>query len=173
MLPAIEVKNPNTNAHARIRLYVEDGAIDPDALGTFMRVASSAGAVDERLEPRLVQLAFRASYHFNGAPMVLVSATRPGAQGKHGSGSALDFKLDGVSAAALAAYARTFPRAGVGIYTHPKTQYVHLDVRDRSYHWLDGSPPGATWREALLKDPTQPARDASYVVAMDRPETAR
>jgi uncharacterized protein YcbK (DUF882 family) len=179
-LPAIDVKNRNTNARAQLRLYANDGELDSVSLHRFMRIAASVadlqdrsdGAPAEPLDPRLVQLVVRASYHFGNAPITIVSATRKGAHGKHGSGDALDFQLEGVRASTLAAYVRTYPRAGVGIYTHPKTQYVHVDVRDRSYHWLDGSPPGVTWRERLLPDRTQAKRDDSYVAAMDLPEAA-
>jgi uncharacterized protein YcbK (DUF882 family) len=180
-LPAIDVRNRNTNARATIRLYTEDGRLDRAALRTFMRVACSEadspdrpdGEVAEPLEPRVIQLAIRAAHHFGNKPIVIVSATRKGAHGKHGTGDALDFQLDGIRAASLAAFARTYPRAGVGIYSHPKTQYVHLDVRERSYHWLDGSPPGVTWRERLLSDPTQAKRDASWTSVTDLPETAK
>jgi len=179
-LPAIEVKNRNTNTKATIRLYAADGGIDRRELRSFMRVACSTadmpdkanGEVAEPLDPRAIQLVFRAAYHFGATSMVLVSATRKGAHGKHGTGDAIDFQLEGVSAGALAAYVRTYPRAGVGIYTHPKTQYVHVDVREHSYHWLDGSPPGVSWREKLLGDPTQQQRDASYVSGNDLPEAA-
>lgn len=179
-LRAVEVRNRNTNARARVRLYGDDGEIDRAALRSFMRVAASAadlpdapdGDVAEPLDARLVQLAFRAAYHFGGAPIVIVSATRKGSPGKHGSGDALDFQLDGVKAPALAAYTRTYPRAGVGIYTHPKTQYIHLDVREQSYHWIDASPPGVTWREGLLRDASRDKRDAAYVATSDLPEVA-
>lgn len=173
-LAPVSVTNRNTGTQANVRLYSEHGSLELPALKEFMRVASSAPDAEEPepLDARLVQLAVRASYHFAAAPIVIVSATRKGAHGKHGSGEALDFKLDGVSASELATYVRTFPRAGIGIYTHPKTQYVHVDVRAHSYHWVDGSPPGVTWREQLLQDPTQEARDASYVGAMDLPEVA-
>lgn len=182
-LPTIDVKNRNTNAKGKIRLYADDGGIDRQALRSFMRIACStadasdsatkeSGEVAEPLDPRVVQLAFRAAYHFNATSMILVSATRKGAHGKHGSGDAIDFQLEGVTASALAAYVRSYPRAGVGIYTHPKTQYVHVDVRMHSYHWLDGSPPGVTWREKLLPDPNQQDRDSSYVPSRDLPETA-
>ncbi|MBX3223743.1 MAG: DUF882 domain-containing protein [Labilithrix sp.] len=179
-LPAIDVKNRNTNARAKIRLYADDGTLDRDALRDFMRVAASAadladgpsGEVAEPLDTRLVQLAFRAAYHFKNAPIVLVSATRKGAHGKHGTGDALDFQLVGVRAATLAAHARSYPRVGVGIYTHPKTQYIHLDVREQSFHWLDGSPPGVTWRERRLADRSQQRRDAAYARALDLPEAA-
>ncbi|HVJ91108.1 MAG TPA: DUF882 domain-containing protein [Labilithrix sp.] len=179
-LSAVEVKNQNTSARAKIRLYAEDGTVDRSALREFMRVAASTveppdAPADEPTEPldsRLVQLAFRAAYHFRGAPIVVLSATRRGSHGKHGTGQALDFRLQGVRAKTLAAYARTYPRAGVGIYTHPKTQFVHLDVRDTSCHWLDGSPPGVTWREKLLADRTRHKRDRAYVDRMDLPEVA-
>jgi uncharacterized protein YcbK (DUF882 family) len=179
-LPAIEVKNRNTSAKAKIRLYADNGELDPSALRVFMGVAASAaglpdgssGELAEPLDPRLVQLMFRAAYHFHGAPITVLSATRKGDAGKHGTGEALDYQLEGVRAATLAAYARTYPLAGVVIYTHPKTQYVHVDVRDRSYHWIDSSPPRVTWRERLIRDPTQKKRDASYDPALDLPEEA-
>jgi uncharacterized protein YcbK (DUF882 family) len=179
-LRAVDVRNRNTNARAKVRLYGDDGEIDREALRTFMRVAATLpdlpdgpdGEVAEPLDPRLVQLVFRAAYHFGGAPIVIVSATRKGSTGKHGNGDALDFQLDGVKAPMLAAYTRAYPRAGVGIYTHPKTQFVHVDVRDQSYHWIDASPPGVTWREAVLRDPTRDRRDAAYVTASDLPEGA-
>ncbi|MGD0527374.1 MAG: hypothetical protein ABSE49_19690, partial [Polyangiaceae bacterium] len=57
----------------------------------------------------------------------------------------------------------------LGIYTHPKTQYVHLDVREPSFHWLDGSPPGVTWKERPLRDPGQAQRDASWTADGDLP----
>ncbi|MDB4946533.1 MAG: hypothetical protein JWP97_6067 [Labilithrix sp.] len=176
-LAPITVENRNTNARAAIRLYDARGALDREQARAFMRVAGRAADApedasddDERLDLRLVQLAVRAAYHFGGARISIVSATRPGAHGKHGSGEALDFALTSVAAPALAAYLRGTPRAGVGIYTHPKTQYVHLDVRDESYHWLDGSPPGVSWRERLVPDPKRAERDAAYDVTLDLPE---
>lgn len=172
-LAPVRVKMRNTGATASVRLYRDDGTLDPDALGAFASVAASSKGADEPLPARLVQLVVRASYHFGGKPVVIISATRKGAHGKHGVGEAIDFKIDGVRAATLASYLRGQPRAGVGIYTHPKTQYVHLDVRDRSFHWIDGSPPGVTWREKRLRDPKQEKRDAAYSASMDLPESAQ
>lgn len=179
-LGPIDVLNRNTNAHGAIRLYDEHGVVDRGEARAFMRIAGStrvepddASEDDERLDLRVVQLAIRAAHHFDGASISIVSATRVGARGKHGTGEALDFALQGVKASVLAAYLRGTPRAGVGIYTHPRTQYVHLDVREHSYHWIDGSPPGVTWREQLLPDPMQAVRDASWTSSMDLPEAPR
>lgn len=110
----------------------------------------------------------KAALHYHGARVVAVSGWREHA-GRHTAGEALDFKLQGVTAAALAAYLRSLPRVGVGIYTHPRTQYVHLDVREPSYHWLDGSPPGVTWKERQLRDPGQAKRDAAWTPEGDLP----
>ena len=179
-LGAIAVLNRNTNARGVIRLYDDRGQLDREQARAFMRLAGSGSAApadasedDERLDVRVVQLALRAAYHFKASSLAIVSATRPGAKGKHGTGEALDFALEGVKAPLLAAYLRGLPRAGVGIYTHPRTQYVHLDVREHSYHWIDGSPPGVTWREQLLADPKQEVRDASWSASMDLPEPAK
>ena len=169
-LPVVTVRNNNTGTEEDIRLYSAHGSLDLDAMKSFMSVVNGEG---EPLDARLVQLVFRAAYHFDGAKVTVVSGTRKGTHGKHGTGEALDFKLEGVSASDLAKYVRTYPRAGVGIYTHPQTQYVHVDVRERSYHWIDASPPGVTWRETLLADPQQEERDGSYTSALDLPEAAR
>ena len=128
-LATVAVKNGNTGAHADLRLYSDHGSLELDAMKEFMRVGATTLGADEPLDARLIQLTFRAAYHFGGAPITIISATRKGAHGKHSNGSALDFSLEGVSAKDLAKYIRQYPRAGVGIYTHPKTQYVHLDVR--------------------------------------------
>ena len=88
---------------------------------------------------------------------------------RHGTGEAIDFKLDGVRSSELAAYLRMMPRVGVGVYTHPRTQFVHLDVREPSYHWIDASPPGVRWREAMLRDPRASNLDASWTPQMDSP----
>jgi uncharacterized protein YcbK (DUF882 family) len=175
-LPSVSVTNNNTGAKGTFRIYSDHGSLDLEQMKQFMTVVNSGEGMSEKdtkLDTRLVQLAFRAAFHFNGAAMTIVSGTRKGAEGKHGHGEALDFKLEGVAAADLARFVRTYPRAGVGFYTHPKTQYVHVDVREHSYHWLDGSPPGVTWREQLLADPKQQDRDASYLASNDLPESAR
>ncbi len=166
-LPPVDVSSALTGTHASLRLYAPDGAIDPQARSSFERIATGDGDAHE-LSPRLEQLVFKAAYHFGGAPVVIVSGWRDHA-GRHTAGDALDFKLLHVRAATLAAWLRGLPRAGVGIYTHPKTQYVHLDVRDVSYHWIDGSPPGVTWKERPLRDPTQVKRDASWTPDADLP----
>ena len=70
----------------------------------------------------------------------------------------------------LASYLRELPRTGVGVYTHPKTQYVHLDSREHSFHWLDASPPRRRWRENSIGARDLVVRDGAYTPALDLPE---
>ena len=128
------------------------------------------------IQVRAIQLAFKVAYHFQAKEMVVISAYRPSRRGArkgpHAQGAAIDFQLPGVSARTVATYARTLARAGVGIYTHPKTQFVHVDARDESYHWVDSSPPGRTYREQRVMDPKGPDRDAAWSADADLPEGA-
>lgn len=177
-LPSLRFSNQSTRESALVRLYDDQGHVDEaeasrlDALLADTRDPKNCATIV--LDRRTLQLAVRAALHFHVTEVQVVSAYRkPGRrrEGPHASGKALDFKLPGVPARALAAYLRTLPRVGVGVYTHPKTLFVHLDDRERSFHWLDASPPGRSWRElslgggsGLLK------RDAAYARRDDWPE---
>lgn len=166
-LPALEIVSQASGQHATVRLYAEDGSVDAEACERFEAVV--AGTHDPHpLARRLEQLVFKAAYHFGARRVVVVSGWREHA-GRHTSGEALDFKLDEVQAGALAAWLRKLARVGVGIYTHPRTRYVHLDVREQSYHWLDASPPGITWKERGLWDPKLVERDAAWTPEADLP----
>jgi uncharacterized protein DUF882 len=166
-LEPIEVASASTGAIARIRLYDRTGEIDENARTVFERVASREPE-PHRLAPRVEQLVFKAAYHFGAERVQVVSGWRERA-GKHTTGEAVDFRLQGVHPSNVAAYLRGLPRAGVGVYTHPGTQFVHVDVRDPSYHWIDASPPGAKWRERSIGDRRVGEHDAAYVPEMDLP----
>lgn len=168
VLRPVDVKNETTRVSGAVRLYAPDGAVDDSERKAFERIASGTGATPRPLSLRLEQLVMKAAYRFDGARILIVSGWRLRA-GRHGTGDALDFKLEGVRVARLAAYLRTLPRVGVGIYTHPRTQYVHLDVRDVSYHWIDASPPGIHWHESQLRDNSATKADASWTADMDLP----
>jgi uncharacterized protein YcbK (DUF882 family) len=177
-LPALRFSNENDDQSLSVRLYDDSGHIDEleatrlDVLLCDTRDPKAPAAL--ALDRRTLQLAVRAALHFRALEVRVVSAYRkPGRrrEGLHATGKAIDFRLPGVSARVLAAYLRTLPRVGVGIYTHPKTSYVHLDDREHSFHWLDASPPGRTWREISLGGGTSLIkRDEAYARADDWPE---
>lgn len=160
-----------------VELYDEQGRVDEAAARRLDAVLVGDRAAEQpsgmSIDRRTLQLLFRAAYHFKAEQIEIISAYRkPGRrrEGPHASGRAIDFKLPHVPAPTLAAYLRTLPRVGVGVYTHPKTQYVHLDVREHSFHWIDASPPGRSWRERSLGSKQLAARDAAYSPSSDWPE---
>ncbi|MBN1606190.1 MAG: DUF882 domain-containing protein [Polyangiaceae bacterium] len=177
-LPALHVVNLNTHLSLDTRLYDGAGNVDEqagarlDILLGDMRDPKHPRS--RRLERRTLQLVYRAAYHFDARTVEVVSAYRaartPVGKGPHASGRAIDFRLSGVSAATLAAYLRQTPRAGVGVYTHRRTQYVHLDTRETSHHWLDASPPGSRWRELSIGPRSMAEHDVRYRREEDWPE---
>jgi uncharacterized protein YcbK (DUF882 family) len=180
-LPPVRVVNINGGEQLDVRLYEADGSLGPEALANLDRLLCDWGKPDDvrcaQVDRRTIQLMFRAAYHFGRGEIVIISgyrAPRKRSEGPHASGRAIDFKLTGVSLPALAAYVRTFPRAGIGVYTHPRTQYVHVDSRMQSYHWGDASGPGSPGGEWSLGGLEHLLRqDQSYLAASDWPEGTR
>lgn len=176
-LPLLTIRNINSREVLRTRLYTSEGQVDEvvvKQLDTLLCDARDPENILSRtMDRRLLQLVFRAAYHFSSDHVDVVSAYRKPVsthEGVHAQGRAIDFRLQGVKPLELAAYLRTLPRVGVGIYTHPKTQFVHLDVREQSFHWLDGSPPGRHWREKNITVKGLNVLDAKYTRKDDWPE---
>jgi uncharacterized protein YcbK (DUF882 family) len=177
-LSPLGVMNVNTRERAELRLYDATGALDEAALSRLDELLADARDPENvehaPIDRRALKLLFKAAYHFEAREIEIISGYRkPGRrrEGLHGQGRAIDFKLPGVKAAELASYLRRLPRAGVGIYTHPRTQYVHVDVRELSYHWIDASPPRRHWRERSLGR-IAPSHDR-YDPEMDLPDSVR
>lgn len=168
----------NTQKATQIRLYDGAGKVDKAAATQLDEllcdVRDPSHPRTTTLDRRTLQLLFRAAYHFRAREIEVVSGYRkPGRrpEGRHGEGRAIDFRLPKVRAAALAAYLRTLPKVGVGLYTHRATQFVHLDSRERSYHWLDPSPPGESLpMRPLAAGGETVKRDADYSPNDDLPE---
>jgi len=160
-----------------VRLYADTGELDPEALVAVDRVAAAASGdpLPPPMNRRLLQLVVKAAAHFDAHEVSIVSTYRDGARpgSRHRMGEAMDFSFAGVSAMKLAQHLRTYARVGVGVYTNRRTQFVHLDVRDASYHWADASPPGRVWRESRMTDRGARDRDAAYQPEQDLPDVAR
>ena len=81
---------------------------------------------------------------------------------RHGAANACDFYVDGVGVRSLA---RTiegmFANVGVGYY--PRSGFVHLDSRRRTYYWIDNSGPGqrSRTRTRSIEVAANPADDVT------------
>jgi len=176
-LPALSVENQTSRETQQLKLYDVSGRVDEAAATRLDALLCDARDPKHhqtgRIDRRTLQLIYKAAYHFGSYEVEVVSAYRkPGRhrEGPHGTGAAVDFRLRNVTAALLASFLRDQPRTGVGVYTHPKTQYVHLDVREHSFHWLDASPPRRRWREKSIGARDLVVRDGSFTPALDLPE---
>lgn len=99
---------------------------------------------------RLIWYLYIVGYHYD-RPVTLISGFRSKARrtSRHYQGRAADIRVDGVDARALWQYSKRFKKMGLGLY--PTSKFVHIDVRDRSYFWIDDAGPGeeAQYREEV------------------------
>jgi uncharacterized protein YcbK (DUF882 family) len=141
----------NTNDRATLRATSDGGgfaASDLDGAAAALREPSSGNQYP--IEPRLLDLVYRIQTHFQAQEIRVISAYRTPRQARgrgsnHGRGRAMDVIVPGASDADVASFARELGFVGVGIY--PQSGFVHVDVRERSYFWVDQSGPGKRNRE--------------------------
>lgn len=124
---------------------VEQAALAQQALGPDQD--NPAPAVDSRL----LWIVYQAVRHFKAPYVHVVSGYRGSAAegSRHRYGEAIDMVLPGVTDRRLAAFLRRQSGVGVGLY--PVSGFVHLDVREASYFWVDASAPGQRSRPRTLK----------------------
>jgi len=120
-------------------------ASDLDRAARLLREPSSGN--EHPIEPRLLDVVYRIQTHFGAQEVRFISAYRTprGRGSNHGHGRAMDLIVPGATDDAVARFARELGYCGVGIY--PTSGFVHVDVRARSYFWVDSSGPGRRNRE--------------------------
>lgn len=138
-LPLFDV---NSGHAITVTPFDRDGVPDTGAfaqLRSFMRCRRSGHEMD--MDPRLIAVLSRISQHFGDATLQIISGHRK-ADGKttretsqHTLGTAADIRIAGVPIEAIKAAAHALGAKGVGLYT--KSQFVHVDVRERAYAWQD------------------------------------
>jgi len=138
---------------------------DLDRAAHLLREPSSGN--EHPIEPRILDALYRIQTNFSAQEIRVVSGYRTpssigsGRGSNHGRGRAIDIVVPGASDADVAKMAREMGFMGVGVY--PVSGFVHVDVRDRSYFWIDSSGPGRRNRErGILADVAAKAdRDAT------------
>jgi hypothetical protein len=149
----------------------EDGGFSDEDLERAARAFCPKEAKKvHAISPRLLDLVYRAMRHFEAPLVHIVSGYRPDRAGsRHTQGRAVDFVLPGVTNEQLADYVRTFGFVGVGIY--PKSGFVHLDVRDASYYWVDNSLPDERSRSVPILGNLAAASDRAAAARGEAPDT--
>ena len=126
-------------------------SLDLDRAAHLLRASTG----DEHpVDPRTLAFVYRVQTHFGVPEVRVISGYRvpkPGSRSNHGKGRAVDLVMPGVADEEVARFARDAGFAGVGVY--PTSQFVHIDIRPRSYFWVDYSGPHMKNRErGILAD---------------------
>lgn len=102
----------------------------------------------KRIPERLLWYLYLVQQRFD-KPIEIISGYRSKERktSRHRHGKAVDFRIVGVDPREVWDYCKRFSRVGLGYY--PNSKFVHMDVREKSYYWIDDSGPGedADYRE--------------------------
>ena len=146
--PMLVLTTLNRGETLAIPSSTDDGAfcaVDLDRVAHLLRAATG----DEHpVDPRTLGLVYRIQMHFAVPEIRVVSGyrvPRPGSRSNHGKGRAVDLVVPGVPDEEVARFVREMGFVGVGVY--PTSQFVHVDIRPRSYFWVDFSGPHMKNRE--------------------------
>ncbi len=138
------------NTQERVELAAEQAtgafsAHELDRAAHLLREPSSGN--EHPVEPRILDVLYKLQLHFDAQEIRVVSGYRTprGGASNHGKGRAIDVVVPGTTDDEVAKFARELGFMGVGIY--PVSGFVHVDVRERSYFWIDASAPGKKNRE--------------------------
>ena len=146
--PKLVLVSLNTNDHIELVAANDHGgfaASDLDRAAYVLRDSRTGN--QHPMEPRELDVVYRIQTHFQAQEIRVISGYRTphGSGSNHGRGRAIDLVVPGVNDQEVAKFARELGFVGVGIYPH--AGFVHVDVRDRSYFWVDASGPGRKNRE--------------------------
>jgi uncharacterized protein YcbK (DUF882 family) len=147
--PMLVLQALNIPDRATLTACTEHGGFSAPDLDRAAHVLRDPRTGNEHpVEPRALDLVYRVAVHFGTPEVRIISGYRtpkPGSHSNHGRGRAIDLVFPGTSDEEVARFARELGFVGVGIY--PVSGFVHLDVRERSYFWVDSSAPGKKNRE--------------------------
>ncbi len=147
--PMLALYALNTNERVELAAAGDHGgfsARDLDLAAHLLREPHSG--CEHPIDPRLLDLVYRIQTYFHAQEIRVLSAYRAPhghRRSNHGLGRAMDLIVPGATDEEVAKFARELGFVGVGIY--PSSGFVHVDVRQRSYFWVDRSGPGRRNRE--------------------------
>jgi uncharacterized protein YcbK (DUF882 family) len=162
--PMLSLASVNRRESLAIAALGDDGGFsstDLDRAATLLRCNTGE---EHPIDPRTLDLVYRIQRHFGVPEVRVVSGYRvpkPGSHSNHGKGRAIDLVVPGTADEDVARYARELGFVGVGVY--PTSQFVHVDVRPRSYFWVDMSGPHMKNRERGILGDLAARSDAAAV----------
>jgi len=140
--PKLVLSSINGMGRVELTPLTDHGGFSPLDLDRASHLLRSSDGGEHPIDPRLLDTAYALQVHFKAGEVRFLSGYRkPKKLGSnHGYGRALDLVVPGATDEEVASFARARGFVGVGIY--PTSGFVHLDVRERSFFWVDKSGPG-------------------------------
>jgi uncharacterized protein YcbK (DUF882 family) len=167
----LAIASINTNDRIEMRATTDKGAFGAEEIDRAAYVLREAHSGNEHpIEPRVLDVVYRIQRRFDAQEIRVISGYRTprGRSGSnHGKGRALDIVVPGASDEDVAKFAREMGFVGVGVYPH--SGFVHVDVRDRSYFWVDASLPGKRNRERGILGDLAKRSDAAALSRGEQP----
>jgi uncharacterized protein YcbK (DUF882 family) len=152
----------NRGESLTIPASTDDGGFASLDIDRVTHVLRAMSGDEHPIDPRTLAVIYRIQTHFGVPEIRVVSGYRvpkPGSRSNHGRGRALDLVVPGVADQDVAGFARDLWFVGVGVY--PTSQFVHVDIRPRSYFWIDYSGPHKKNRERGILGGLAAKSDAS------------
>jgi uncharacterized protein YcbK (DUF882 family) len=146
--PLLGLTTLNRSETLAIPAARDDGGFAAADLDRVAHLLRASGGEEHPIDPRTLSLVYAIQIHFGVPEIGVVSGyrvPRPGSRSNHGKGRALDIVVPGVADEEVARFTRGVGFVGVGVY--PSSQFVHVDIRSRSYFWVDYSGPHMKNRE--------------------------
>jgi hypothetical protein len=157
-VPPLELRRTGDGPTLQLVPQTAEGGFDETDLLQAAEIFAWPNSADGvRVHPRLLDLIYQACRQFDAPYVYIVSGYRGARKSsRHAQGRAADLVLPGVTDNRLARFFSEQGFVGVGLY--PASGFVHLDVRGRSYFWIDRSGPGQAQRlRAILANRVEPA----------------
>ncbi len=153
-LPLLVLQGLNVPDRVELSARNERGGFSAEELDRAAHLMRDHGGNEHPIDPHLVDVIYRLQVHFKAPEIRVLSGYRTprgAATSNHGKGRAVDLVIPGARDEDVAKFAREQGFSGVGVY--PVSGFVHVDVRERSYFWVDTSGPGKRSRiRGILAD---------------------
>jgi uncharacterized protein YcbK (DUF882 family) len=170
--PMLALRSVNRGEFLAIRALSDNGgfaSIDLDRIAHLLR---AAGGDEHPIDSRTLGLLYGIETHFGAPEIRVVSGYRlpkPGSRSRsnHCKGRAVDLIVPGVADEEVARFVRELGFVGVGVY--PKSQFVHVDIRPKSYFWIDDSGPHRRNRERGILGDLASSSDAAAIARGEVP----
>jgi uncharacterized protein YcbK (DUF882 family) len=168
--PKLVLQGLNVPDRVELSARTERGGFSAEDLDHAAHLMRDHAGNEHPIDPRLLDLVYRVQTHFHAPEIRVLSGYRTphhGSTSNHGKGRACDMVVPGVLDEDVAKFAREQGFVGVGVY--PTSGFVHLDIRDRSFFWIDTSGPGKRSRLRGVLGDVAARSDAQATARGDKP----